>query len=238
MSYVSKRATVKTRKISNISVIILGESYIGEDSLIMSNVVIGMPKRSKIMDIMKVEHEGSIEEILDNVSSGSKIGSKVIIRSGCIIYEDSIIEDHVELGHNVIVRENVKIGRESRIGTGTILDADVIIGSQVSIQSNVYIPKGTIIEDNVFIGPCAVFTNDKYPPSRRITGPHIRRGAVIGAGAIILPGVEVGEYSIVAAGAVVTRDVPPRTVVAGVPARPIYSVDEYLRKREIYESTI
>jgi len=204
----------------------------------MNNTIIGMPKRSKIMNIMSIEHSENIEELLDNVSSGSRIGSRVIVRPGCVIYEESLIEDQVELGHNVIVRENVKIGRESRIGSGTILDADVVIGSQVSIQSNVYIPRGTVIEDNVFIGPCAVFTNDKYPPSRRITGPRIRKGAVIGAGAIVLPGVEVGENSIVAAGAVVTRDVPPGTVVAGVPARAVYSIEEYLRKREIYESSI
>ncbi len=236
MSFISRRAILKTRKISNISVIILGETYIGEESLIMNNVIIGMPRRSKIVNISVIDSSTSLEELLDNVSSGSKIGKRVIVRTGCIIYEDAELGDNVELGHNVIVRENVKVGNGSRIGSSTVLDADIVIGSQVSIQSNVYIPRGTVIEDNVFIGPCAVFTNDKYPPSRRITGPYVRRGAVIGAGAIILPGVEIGENAVIAAGAVVTRDVPSGTVVAGVPARPVYRVDEYLRRREIYET--
>ncbi|WP_291998673.1 DapH/DapD/GlmU-related protein, partial [Caldivirga sp.] len=84
--------------------------------------------------------------------------------------------------------------------------------------------------------PNAVITNDKYPPSKRLQGVVIRRGAVIGANATLIAGIEVGEGAVVAAGSIVTRDVKPGTVVAGAPAKPMYSVDVYIEKRRIYES--
>lgn len=91
----------------------------------------------------------------------------------------------------------------------------------MSIQSNVFIPINTVIEDLVFIGPNAVLTNDKYPVRKNyeLIGPVIREGATIGANSVILPSVEIGEGAFVAAGAVVTRDVPPWKLAIGSPAR-------------------
>jgi len=148
------------------------------------------------------------------------------------------IGDGVEFGHNVLVRELTKIGSRVRIGTQTIIERDVKIGDGAWIQSLVYIPNGTVIEEGVFIGPNAVITNDKYPPSRRLAPVVIRRGAVIGANATLVAGIEVGEDAVVAAGAVVTRDVPPGVIVAGVPARVIGKAEDYYKKKAVYEGAI
>jgi acetyltransferase-like isoleucine patch superfamily enzyme len=109
------------------------------------------------------------------------------------------------------------------IGRGTGVESDVRIGSGVRIQSNCFIAAATVIEDDVFVGPGVVTTNDdtagRRPRGEPLRGPSLRRGCRIGGGAVLRPGVEIGEESFVAAGAVVTADVPPRTLVMGVPAR-------------------
>ena len=127
------------------------------------------------------------------------IGNNYTIRSNSIIYNDVVIGDNFRTGHNVVV----------------------IIGNDVSIQSNVYIPTNSVIEDNVFIGPCACFTNDKYPVriNYELQGPKIRRGASIGGNTTFLSNVEIGEGSIVAAGAIVIHSVPPFYLAIGTPAR-------------------
>ena len=124
-------------------------------------------------------------------------------------------------GHNVVIRENTNIGDDVLIGTNTVIEGDVIIGNDVSIQSNVYIPTNSVIEDNVFIGPCACFTNDKYPVriNYELQGPKIWRGASIGGNTTFLSNVEIGEGSIVAAGAIVIHSVPPFYLAIGTPAR-------------------
>jgi len=125
--------------------------------------------------------------------------------------------------------EQVATELRSRHGRGAV-------GVLLLERLKVYIPRGTVIEDNVFLGPNVVITNDKYPPSKRLDGVKIRRGAVIGANATLIAGIEIGENSVVAAGSVVTKDVPPGKVVAGVPAKPIYDVEVFMRKRVEYES--
>ena len=92
---------------------------------------------------------------------------------------------------------------------------------QESIQSNVYIPRNSIIEDNVFIGPCACFTNDRYPVRVEydLKGPQLRKGCSVGGNTTFLSNIEVGEGAIVAAGAVVTRSVPPYYLAIGTPAK-------------------
>ncbi|MBI5681157.1 MAG: N-acetyltransferase [Methanobacterium sp.] len=155
---------------------------------------------------------------------GSKspvIGKKPQIRSNTIIYDDVEIGDNFKTGHNVLIREKTKIGDNTLIGTNTVIEGNCTIGSNVSIQSNVYIPTKTVIEDYVFIGPCACFTNDRYPVriDFKLKGPIIRRGASIGANSTFLSDMEIGEGAMIAAGAIVTGDVPSYYLAIGAPAR-------------------
>jgi len=118
--------------------------------------------------------------------------------------------------------DKCQIGRNCKIDAFVYIEEDVKIGDNCKIRPFVFIPNGVTIGDNVFIAPCVAFANDKYP---RVSGQwklmpiRVKNGASIGAGAIILPGVTIGEKSIVGAGAVVTKDVPDNAIVAGNPAR-------------------
>lgn len=225
MGFRSARAIVKAKYV-DAEAVILGPSQIGDGSFIDGGVVVGYPARAKIL--------GGFKD-LDEISEGSRIGRNAVIRRGSIIYEGASLGDGVELGHNVLIREDTAVGDGVRIGTGSIVEKGVRIGRGAWVQSMVYIPNGTIVEEDVFIGPNAVITNDKYPPSERLDPVVIRRGAVIGANATLVAGVEIGEGAVVAAGAVVTKDVPSGVVVAGAPAKEIYKSAEYLEKRRIYE---
>ena len=118
---------------------------------------------------------------------------------------------------------------DCEVGEDTVVHAPVWIGNRVRIgarcrvQAFCFIPEGVTVEDDVFIGPSVTFTNDKYPPAMKSywQATVVARGAVIGAGAVILPGVRIGEYAMVGAGAVVTHDVPSGVTVIGNPARPM-----------------
>jgi len=151
----------------------------------------------------------------------------------------SVIKD-IEIGKNVRIYDQVnlykcKIGDNAKIDAFVYIEEGVKIGKNVKIRPFTFIPEGVEIEDDVFIGPGVIFTNDKYPRVRgqwRLQKTIVKRGASIGAGAIILPGVTIGEYAIIAAGSVVTKDVPPYAIVAGNPAKIIgYVTDEKFRKK-------
>lgn len=146
------------------------------------------------------------------------------VEEGCAIGGGSKIW---HLGH---IRTKAVIGRDCTLGRNVFVDSGVSIGDRVKIQNNVSVYAGVTIEDEVFVGPCAVFTNDLNPRARNhnwvITPTVVRRGASIGANATIVCGVVIGEFAMVAAGAVVTKDVQPYQLVAGNPARPKGWVDE------------
>lgn len=165
-------------------------------------------------------HTSSLGVAYRESSSEPVIGEDPTIRAGTIIYDDVVIGDRFNTGHYALVREMTDIGDDVLVGTQTVIDGYSTIGSNVSLQTGVYIPSHTTIEDRVFIGPNAVLTNDPYPVREEVElqGPTIEAGASVGANATVLPGVTVGEEAFIAAGAVVTKDVPPETLAVGVPA--------------------
>jgi len=158
------------------------------------------------------------------------IGDNAIIRSHTVIYMGNKIGDNFQTGHGVMLREKNEIGNSVSIGTGSNIEHHVKIGNNVRIHSNVFIPEFSILEDDCWIGPNVVFTNALHPLCPKVKeclkGPVIKKGAKIGANSTLLPGVIVGEYALVGAGSVVTKDVPPYKVVVGNPAKVIKDVRE------------
>jgi acetyltransferase-like isoleucine patch superfamily enzyme len=161
----------------------------------------------------------------------TEIGEGTIVSTGAIVFAGTRIGARVILGDQSCVRERVEIGDDVVIGRGTLVENDTTIGALTKIQADAYITAYSTLEDNVFIAPCVVTTNDNFMgrTERRhelVKGPTIRRGARVGGAAILCPGIEIGEEAFVGAGAVVVRDVPPRAVVVGNPARQIREVPE------------
>lgn len=154
-------------------------------------------------------------------SGPARIGRDSVIRSGTVIYRDVCLGERCQTGHNVTVREETRAGDDVIVGTNVVIDGRVDIGSRVSLQTGVYLPPGSVIGNDVFIGPYAVLTNDRYPLRRDtdLNGPEIEDHVSIGANATVLPALTIGHGSFVAAGAVVTEDVPPETLAVGAPAR-------------------
>lgn len=146
-----------------------------------------------------------------------------LIRSHTVIYAGNRIGADFQTGHAVLIRENNVIGSNVSIGSHSVIEHHVSIADRVRIHSQAFIPEYSVLEEGCWIGPQVVFTNALHPLCPRakdcLKGPIIGRGAKIGANATVLPGVQIGEMALVGAGAVVTRDVPAGTVVAGNPAR-------------------
>ena len=135
------------------------------------------------------------------------------------------------VGDQACVRERCDIGDDAVIGRGTFVENDTTIGALTKIQAEAYITAYSTLEEEVFIAPCVITTNDNFmgrTEKRHALrkGPTIRRGARIGGGAVLLPGIEIGEEAFVGAGAVVLRDVPARAVIVGNPARQIREVPD------------
>ena len=165
----------------------------------------------------------------------AELGAGTIVSTGAVVFAGTRIGARVIVGDQACVRERVTIGDDVVLGRGSLVENDTTIGALTKIQADAYITAYSTLEDNVFIAPCVVTTNDNFMgrTERRhelMAGPTIRRGARIGGGAVLCPGVEIGEEAFVGAGAVVTKDVQPRMLVVGNPARIVREVaaDELL----------
>ena len=148
------------------------------------------------------------------------------------ISDKAKIGKNVKIWHFAYVGDNVEIGNDVKIGSLAHVDYNVKIGDNTLIEGLVYIPPLTRIGKNVFIGPNATLTNDPFPMCDKMVGVTIEDNAIIGARAVIKAGLTIGKNSVVAMGAIVTRDVEENTVVAGSPAFLRYSREEYDKKQK------
>lgn len=157
------------------------------------------------------------------------IGDGTVISTGAIVFAGTRIGANCIVGDQACIRERVTLADDGILGRGSLIENDTTVGAGARIQAGAYITAYSTLEEDVFIAPCVVTTNDNFMgrTERRkelMKGPTIRRGARVGGGAILCPGIEVGEEAFVGAGAVVTKDVPPGVVVVGSPARVLRDV--------------
>jgi acetyltransferase-like isoleucine patch superfamily enzyme len=204
---------------------------IGANVVINSGVQLGAGVRiqdAAIVGKPLVLSRSSRAELL--AAEATVIGDGVTIAAQAVVVEGASIGTGAFIGDQAHVRERAQIGEDSAIGRGSAVDNDVVIGQRVRMQTGCYITAFSAVEDDVFIGP-GVFTYNDNAMGRRakgtaLTGPTLRRACRIGGGARILPGIEVGEEAFVATGSVVTRDVPRRTLVMGVPAKRVRDIGD------------
>jgi len=196
------------------NVIIREGTKIGNSVRIDDNTVIGKkPLRSK-RSIFKSDKKYDPAVIGDDCL----IGAQVVIYTGCTIANYVLIAD------SAAVRENVAVGEYTIIGRSCTVENLTTIGKKCKLETNSYITAYSTIEDYCFIAPGVITTNDNYlgrteERFRHFKGVTIRKGGRIGGGAVILPGLEIGEDAVIAAGAVVTKNVPAGKIFAGVPAK-------------------
>jgi acetyltransferase-like isoleucine patch superfamily enzyme len=163
------------------------------------------------------------------------IGEGTVISTGAIVFAGSSIGANCIVGDQSCIRERVTMADDCILGRGSLIENDTTVGAGTRIQAEAYVTAYSTLEEDVFIAPCVVTTNDNFMgrTERRkalMKGPTIRRSARIGGGAILCPGIEIGEEAFVGAGAVVTKDVPARKLVVGNPARVLRDVaDDELR---------
>lgn len=196
-------------------------TVIGSDVFISDNCVVGRwPKPAKASTVK-----------LDPNLPPLTIGDGTTLGAGTVLYRGSTIGKEVMIGDLASVREKCSIGDRVVIGRGVAVENQVEIGPYTKIQTNAYITAYTTIEERVFIAPTVTTTNDNFMGRTKerfkyVRGPLIKRGARVGGGSILLPGVAVAEESFIAAGAVVHKDTEPAKVYVGVPARPLRDVPD------------
>ncbi len=202
------------------NVTIYAGTRIGRGCIIADNVVLGRKPRLSPQSTAKSGELGPLV-----------VGNACTFGTGSCVYAGTTLGDTVTVADMVTIRERVTIGSRVVVGRGVCVENDVSIGTYTRIQTGAYITAYTTLEDHVFIAPMVTTTNDNFMgrTEKRLElmkGPTVKRGARIGGNAILLPGIVVGEEAFVAAGSVVTRDVPPRKLVIGVPARVVRDVPE------------
>lgn len=204
--------------------VVIGDNvYIDSSSIIRSNVTLG---DNTFIGANCIIGEYLMDFCVDKKSHihPLTIGANALIRSGSIIYAGSEIGCDFQTGHRVTIREESKIGNHVSVGTLSDIQGNCEIGNYVRMHSNVHIGQLSKIDSFVWIYPYVVLTNDPTPPSTHFVGVHVRSFAIVATGAIIMPGLEIGQDSLVAAGAIVTKPVEKYAVVGGNPAKKISDV--------------
>jgi acetyltransferase-like isoleucine patch superfamily enzyme len=201
------------------NVVVHDDVRIGDGCVIGDGAVLGKrPALARRSSASRDPLDGLVLE------DGVTVSTQAIVFAGVRVGVGAI------LGDQCYVRERSRIGAETVVGRGVAVDNDVNVGQRVRLQTQCYLTAHSIVEDDVFVGPCAMTTNDntmaRHPAGFELHGATLRRACRVGGGAVLLPGVEVGEEAFVAAGAVVAADVPSRRLVMGVPARPIREVED------------
>lgn len=223
----------QTKAIQEVSFIQVNGAWIAEDTIIGTNVtifpgaVLGRPPISTKTQARKTNNE-SLPPLT--------IGDNCIIGANVVLYRGTSIGNNCLLGDTACIREKVTIGDSSIIAMGVTINYNTSIGSRVKIMDNSHITGNMIVEDDVFISDLVASANDNSMGRevalnvplelRKRGGPIIRRHATIGQGACILPGIEIGENSIVGASSVVTKSIPKHVLVMGIPARVIRNLRE------------
>jgi acetyltransferase-like isoleucine patch superfamily enzyme len=199
-------------------VVVHDGTTIGDGCVIEDHVVLG--KRPRLARSSSAK--GDVGNLV--------LGERVTVCSGAVVFAGANVGDEAILGDQSFVRERSQIGEGSVIGRGSVVDNDVTVGARVRVQTSVYLTAFTVVEDDVFVGPGATTTNDntmnRHGPETPLRGAMLRRACRVGGGTVLTPGVEIGEEAFVAAGAVVTKNVPARGVAIGVPARVVREVGE------------
>jgi acetyltransferase-like isoleucine patch superfamily enzyme len=192
---------------------IYGGVTLGPTAIVEDFCIVGAPPRGR--------KEGDLK---------TTFGDGAHLRSHTVIYAGNRIGKNFQSGNKVNIREENEIGDDVSVGTLSVIEHHVTIGNGVRIHTAVFVPEYSVLEDGAWLGPNVVLTNAKYPVSpdvkKSLKGPVIRKGAIIGANATLLPGIVVGERALVGAGAVVVSDVPAGAVVVGNPARIINQVSK------------
>jgi acetyltransferase-like isoleucine patch superfamily enzyme len=200
------------------SAVVYPGTVLGEDVVIGDNAVVGKHPTLGARSTAKVEELPPLV-----VGDGARILACAVVFAGTRLGSGVIV------GDQACVRERCELGDGVVVGRGSLVENDTTVGARTRIQANAYVTAYSTLEEDVFIAPGVVTTNDNFMGRTeerlaQMKGPTVRRGARIGGGAVLLPGIEIGEEAFVGAGAVVLHDVPARTVVVGNPARQIRDV--------------
>ncbi len=200
------------------SAVVYPGTVLGEDVVIGDNAVVGKHPSLGARSTAKVEELAPLV-----------VGDGARILACAVVFAGSRLGSGVIVGDQACVRERCELGDGVIVGRGSLVENDTTVGARTRIQANAYVTAYTTLEEDVFIAPGVVTTNDNFMGRTeerlaQMKGPTVRRGARVGGGAVLLPGIEIGEEAFVGAGAVVLHDVPARAVVVGNPARQIRDV--------------
>ncbi len=211
--------TIASGSVIGAAAVVHERTRIAEDCVIEDHAVLG--KRPRLRP-----GSSAAASTVDDL----ELGPGVTVCCGAVVYAGSVIDERAIVGDQAQIRERARIGAHSVVGRASTVDFDARIGERVLIQTGVYLTGGSVVEDDVFVGPGVQTTNDdtmgRHRAREPLRGPVLRRACRLGGGVVLVPGVEIGEEAFVAAGALVTRDVGPREVAMGVPARVVRQVEE------------